>query len=131
VDFLQRHFLWIFDEENLCSFLPVDAQCHFHIEPGLFDGFEYFQFLLTFALISLDDDCSSIDSVDVGLVFDEVLHSGFIIADEDGVVVLYELVSDLLIAVGLKKFIDFDMIDDVVIFSYEDDQRDEEVDRYD
>ena len=64
-------------------------------------------------------------------MLDEVFYPRLVISHQDGVVILQDLVSNLLVFGELEYFIDIDVIEDVVIFGEEDDQSDEHIDGYD
>ena len=64
-------------------------------------------------------------------MLDEVFYARLVVSHQDGVVILQDLVSDLLVFGELEYFIDIDVIEDVVIFCEEDDQSDEHIDGYD
>ncbi len=87
--------------------------------------------MLVIALVTLYYHRSSLYCLDVRLVLDEVLHPCLIVSHQDGVVILQDLVSDLLVFGELEYFIYIDVVEDVVIFGEEDDQSDEHIDRYD
>jgi hypothetical protein len=125
---LQGELIEALDEEHLRPFIAVDAQRSLHVESGFLDGLEQLQLLLAGGLIAFDDDGPAFQRVDVGLVLDEVLNSGLVVAGEDGVVVVHELLAYALIGLGLEELVDLDVVDEVVVLGDEDDQRNEEVD---
>lgn len=61
-------------------------------------------------------------------MFYKILDSRVLIADEDSIVLFHDIFSQTLVDGVLKDLIDFDLIDDVIVFSEIDDQVDEEVD---
>lgn len=131
LDLLARQLFEALDEEDLGALVPPDAEGEFHVEPRLLDGLQQLQLLLAGGLVALDHHRPALAGVDVGLVLDEVLDPGLVVAGEDGVVVREEAVADALVGRRLEELVDLDVVDEVVVLRDEDHQRDEQVDRHD
>ena len=80
------------------------------------------------ALIVFDWNGFSIKSLKVGLMLDKVFNSWILISNEDGIVLIDHLFPDFFIDRLFKDFIYFDLVDNVIVLSQEDDEWDEEVD---
>lgn len=131
LDFSERHIVLSVDEKDLCPLLAIDSECQLHVESSLFYLFEEFLLRLACTLISLDHHCLPIQSLQVRLVFDEVLNACLIITDQNGVILLHHIVSHLREARTLKDIVDVDLVENMIVLSDEDDKRDEEIDDYD
>lgn len=83
--------------------------------------------MLTDALIPLHNDWLALSCSYVGLMLYEIFNPCLIVTNEDSVVVAHELLSDLLIAIGLEELVDLDVVRYMVIFGKVHNQHDEEV----
>jgi len=128
LDLLVGNLVLLVYKKYFCSLLSVNPEGKLQIKTGLLDlGHKP---LLGFigTLIVLDHHCLPLQSLQVGLMLNEIFDSRVEPSYQDRVILLHHFTPQSPVDRLFKDLVYFDLVNDVMVLSQEDDEGDEEVD---